>query len=178
AIHHMSRGALKATVVVGPGLLINVLTTHLKSKLITYAGGRRYPLDEDERARETAAALIRRTGECVALRVYLNHLMANNDEPLVIMGDLNDGPDAETTKLLLGPEDRSLTQRDKFDDVRLYNLAEYIAPARRYSRLYHKTRELIDHILVSHELIFRRRQVDSYVEPIESIDQNTEVRRE
>jgi endonuclease/exonuclease/phosphatase family metal-dependent hydrolase len=178
AIRHMGRGALKATVILAQGLLINVLTTHLKSKLITYAGGRRYPLDEDERARETAAALIRRTAESVALRVYLNHLMSNNDEPLVLMGDLNDGVEAATTQLLLGPEDRSLTQRDKFDDVRLYNLAEYIAPARRYSRLYHKERELIDHILVSHELVFRRRQVDSYIEPIESIDQGTEVRRE
>jgi endonuclease/exonuclease/phosphatase family metal-dependent hydrolase len=176
-IHDMGRGALKATVVISPGLLINVLTTHLKSKLVTYSGGRRYPLDEDERARETGVALVKRNAEAVALRVYLNHLMTNNDDPLILMGDLNDGPDAVTSQILVGPEDRSLTQRDKFDDVRLYNLAEYIAPARRYSRLYHKNRELIDHILVSHELIFRRRQVDSYVEPIESIDQDTEARR-
>ncbi len=177
-IRHMGRGALKVTVVLAPGLLINVLCTHLKSKLVTYAGGRRYPLDEDERARETGAALVRRTAEAVGLRVYLNHLLTNNNDPLILMGDLNDEPEAATTQIMLGPEDRSLTQRDKFDDIRLYNLAEYIAPARRYSRLYHKSRELIDHILVSHELVFRRRQVDCYVEPIESIDQGTESRRE
>ncbi len=177
-ISNMGRGALKVTVVLAPGLLVNVITTHLKSKLITYAGGRRYPLDEDERSRETGMALIKRAAEAAALRVYLNHLLANNDDPLIMLGDLNDGPEAPTTQILLGPEDRSLTQRDKFDDVRLYNLADYIQPARRYSRLYHKSRELIDHIMVSHELIFRRRQVDSYVEPIESIDQNVETRRE
>lgn len=177
-IRKLGRGALKATVVLAPGLLVNVINTHLKSKLVTYANGRRFPLNEDERARETAAAAIKRMAEAVALRVHVNRLVENNTDPLILMGDLNDGPEALSTQLLCGPEDRSLTQRDKFDDIRLYNLAEYIPPARRYSRLYHKDRELIDHILVSHELVFRRRTVDSYVEPIESIDQDTESRRE
>ncbi len=177
-VRNMGRGALKATVVLAPGLLINVLTVHLKSKLITYNNGRRYPLDEDERARETGAAIFKRTAEAVALRVYLNRLMTGNTEPLILMGDLNDSPQSETVKTLVGPEDRSLAKRDKFDDIRLYNLGEYIEPARRYSRLYHKERELIDHILVSYELVFRRRQVDSYVEPIESIDQDTNLRQE
>jgi endonuclease/exonuclease/phosphatase family metal-dependent hydrolase len=177
-IRNMGRGAIKATVVVAPGVLVNVITAHLKSKLVTYANGRRSPRDENERARETGVAEFKRTAEAVALRVYLNPLLANNDNPLILMGDLNDGPQATTTQILLGPEDRSLEHRDKFDDIRLYNLADYIAPDRRFSRMYHKQYELIDHIAVSYELIFRRRQVDSYIEPIESIDQGTENRRE
>jgi endonuclease/exonuclease/phosphatase family metal-dependent hydrolase len=177
-IRNMGRGAVKATVVLAQGLLVNIVTAHLKSKLITYSGGRRYPLDEDERAREIGEALFKRTAEAVALRVYLNYLMANNNNPLILMGDMNDGPKSTTTEILTGPEDRSLTQKDKYDDIRLYNLADYIEPSRRYSRLYQKERELIDHIFVSYELIFRRRQVDSYVEPIESIDQDAEARRE
>jgi endonuclease/exonuclease/phosphatase family metal-dependent hydrolase len=177
-IRNMGRGAIKATVVVAPGLLINVITVHLKSKLVTYANGRRSPRDENERARETGIAEFKRTAEAVALRVYLNPLLANNDDPLILMGDLNDGLEATATQILLGPEDRSLEHRDKFDDIRLYDLVEYIAPERQFSRMYHKQRELIDHIAVSYELIFRRRQVDSYIEPIESIDQDTENRRE
>jgi endonuclease/exonuclease/phosphatase family metal-dependent hydrolase len=177
-IRNMGRGAIKATVVVAPGLLVNIITAHLKSKLVTYANGRRSPRDENERARETGVAEFKRTAEAVALRVYMNPLLANNDNPLVLMGDLNDGPEATSTQILLGPEDRSLEHRDKFDDIRLYNLVDYIAPERKFSRLYHKQRELIDHIAVSYELVFRRRQVDSYIEPIESIDQGTEVRRE
>ncbi len=177
-IRNMGRGAIKATVVVAPGLLVNVITVHLKSKLVTYSNGRRSPRDENERARETGVAVFKRTAEAVALRVYLNPLLANNDNPLILMGDLNDGPQATSTQILLGPEDRSLEHRDKFDDIRLYNLVEYIAPERQFSRLYHKERELIDHIAVSYELVFRRRQVDSYIEPIESIDQATDIRRE
>lgn len=177
-IRRMGRGALKATVVVAPGLMVNLVTVHLKSKLVTYANGRRSPLNEDERARETGMALLKRTAEAAAVRVYLNSLMTDNNEPMALMGDLNDGPDAVTTQLLLGPEDRSLTRRDRFDDIRLYNLAEYIPAERRFSRLYHKQRELIDHIMVSHELIFYAQQVNTYIEPIESIDADTESRRD
>jgi hypothetical protein len=79
---------------------------------------------------------------------------------------------------LLGPEDRSLAKRDKFDDIRLYSLDEHIPAERRYSRMYHKTQELIDHIMVSHELIFYLRQADSFVEPISSIDQDVDSRRD
>jgi endonuclease/exonuclease/phosphatase family metal-dependent hydrolase len=177
-IKRMGRGVIKATVVLAQGVLINVVNCHLKSKLVTYQGGRRFPLDESERARETAAALIRRTAEAVAVRVYINHLVTSNSDPLVLMGDMNDEPDAITTQIMQGPEDRSLQQRDKFDDIRLYNLAPYIAPERRYSRMYHKERELIDHIMVSHELIFYRRQVDAFIEPISNVDNDPDARRE
>jgi endonuclease/exonuclease/phosphatase family metal-dependent hydrolase len=174
----LGRGALKVTVVISPGVLVNVVTVHLKSKLVTYEHGRRYPLDEDERARSTALALIKRAAEAVAVRVQINRLVEHNNDPLVLMGDFNDGGDAITTQLLLGPEDRSLALRDKFDDIRLYNLDEHIPAERRYSRMYHKSKELIDHIMVSHELIFYLRQADSYVEPISSIDADIASRRD
>ncbi len=177
-VNKMGRGAVKGTVVLTQGLLVNIVTAHLKSKLITYEGGRRYPLDEDERARETGGAMVKRTAEAVALRVYLNYLMLNNNNPLILMGDFNDGPKSPPIEILTGPEDRSPNRWDKLDDIRLFDLVEYIEPSRRYSRLYHKDRELIDHIMVSYELLFRRRQVDSYVEPIESVDQDVDSRRE
>ena len=174
----MGRGALKATLVLAPGLLVNVMTLHLKSKLVTYAKGRRYPLNEDERARGTALALIRRAAEATAVRVWLNKLMERNDEPMILMGDFNDEPGAVTTQIMLGPEDRSLANRDKFDDIRLYNLADYIPGERRFSRLYQKQKEMIDHVCVSHELIFYLRKADSYIEPIQSIDADVESRRD
>lgn len=177
-IDDMGRGALGATVVIAPGLLVNVMNVHLKSKLLTFPGGRRYPRDEDERARGTAYALIKRTAEAVAVRVELNRLMTGNDEPMILMGDMNDDASAITTQIMLGPEDRSLYHRDKFDDVRLYALDEYIPAERRYSRVYHKKGEMIDHICVSKELIFFVRRVDSFVEPIDSIDQSVESRRD
>ena len=66
---------------------------------------------------------------------------------------------------------------DKGDDVRLYNLAPYLPAERRFSRIYRKQRELIDHILVSYELIFHHQQVDSVTELIDSIDHQLGPRR-
>jgi endonuclease/exonuclease/phosphatase family metal-dependent hydrolase len=177
-IRSMGRGILKATVVLAPGLLVNVVNVHLKSKLITYPNGRRFPLDENERVRYIGYALLRRAAEAAAVRVLMNELMTGNNEPAVLMGDFNDSPEAVTTQMMLGPADRSLAHRDRFDDIRLYNLADYIPAARRFSRIYLKARELIDHITVSHELIFYLRQADSIVEPIESIDASVDSRRD
>ncbi len=174
----MGRGMLKATVVLSPGLLVNVANIHFKSKLVTYANGRRFPLNEDERARETGNALMRRTAEAVATRIWLNEIMTGNNEPMILLGDFNDEASAVTTQITLGPADRSLAHRDKFDDIRLYSLDEYIPGQRRFSRLYLKEKELIDHIMVSHELIFYLRQADSVIEPITGIDSDVESRRD
>jgi endonuclease/exonuclease/phosphatase family metal-dependent hydrolase len=173
----LARGALKVDVEPKSGLPITLITAHLKSKLITYPNNRRSPRGENERARETGVALLRRTVEAVALRVYINQLVVNTNQPLIVLGDLNDEPDAVTTMILCGPEDQSLAHPDKGDDVRLYNLAPYIPLDHRFSRLFRKRRELIDHILVSHELIFHQQQVDSVVAQIDSIDQQLGPRR-
>ena len=173
------RGALQATVRLGEGHRVRVLTAHLKSKLLTFPGGRRFPEDEDERARGVGFALMRRTGEAVALRVHLNAAMAGDPTvPTVLTGDLNDEAEAVTTGLLTGPDDGDVQRPDQGDQVRLYNLADRLPPARRYSRLYRKRRELIDHLLISRELVFDLRQVDSLVEGLESIDESVKSRRD
>lgn len=165
-------------VALGSRRRIDVLTAHLKSKLISYPDQRFFPLNENERARETGIALARRTAEAVALRVYINHLMAANERPMVVLGDLNDEPNAVTNAIIAGPEDGSLVVRDRFDDIRLYNVAGYIPAERRFSRIFRKHGELIDQILVSYELIFRLRQADSYSEPIGSIGLSPQSRRD
>ena len=49
---------------------VTLLVAHLKSKLLSYPGGRFAPLDEDERARVGGYALNRRTAEAVTLRAH------------------------------------------------------------------------------------------------------------
>ncbi|RZU76066.1 hypothetical protein EV384_4668 [Micromonospora kangleipakensis] len=119
---HLGRGAVQVHVDCGgPGL--RLLTAHLKSKLLTYPGGRRYPRNEDERARGAGYALLRRTAEAVALRVHLNDVLAESSVngqpgmPTILCGDLNDGPDAVTTVLLEGPADGDVHRPDKGDAV-------------------------------------------------------------
>ena len=177
-IARLGRGALKVSVNAATGVTVHLLNVHLKSKLLTYPGGRRFPRDENERARGAALALMQRAAEAVAVRVFANRLTTGNQEPLIVVGDLNDVPDAVTTQTILGPEDLDVHRPDQGDDTRLYNLAEFIPESRRYSRIYRRRGELIDHICVSRELLFARRQVDSFVEPITGIDESVERRRD
>lgn len=172
----MGRGAPQVRV---GNVDVRVVTTHLKSKLLTYPHGRRFPADEDERARGAGYALLRRAAEAVAVRVHLNAVMpAAPPVPTILCGDLNDGPDAVTTALLAGPDDADPRRPDKGDPVRLYNLASLLPPGRAYSRIYQGRGELIDHILVSRDLRLRVATVDSLVDDIGSITASLADRRD
>lgn len=71
----MGRGALAVSVKPTPGLKLAVVTCHLKSKLLTYPGGRFSPRDEGERARCGAYALYRRAAEAATIRDMANQLI-------------------------------------------------------------------------------------------------------
>lgn len=166
----MGRGALAAVVEPASGTRVRIVTVHLKSKLISYpgTGGARFsPRDEDERATGAALALYRRSVEAATVRGYLNAAMAAQDgTQVILLGDLNDEPRAQTSQLLLGPEDADATADDKLDWARLHNVTEAVAcrggaendklflPAgERYSRKYLGRRELLDQIMVSKGLL-------------------------
>lgn len=181
AVSRMGRGALLVAVHPKPGVAVHLVTAHLKSKLLTYpsrSGRARFsPQDEDERAWVAGMALMKRTAEAVTLRVKANALLAENDcRALIVLGDLNDVVDAATTQILKGPggseinNKRAFNRADQGDDTRLWNLAHLIPAARRYSRKYKGTGELIDHIFVSQELLpgkpRRLPVVDSHVDAI------------
>lgn len=87
------------------GRALDVIFCHLKSKLLTFPGGRFQPEDEDERARYVVYALNRRAAEAAAVRAYATALFAGNGQQraVIVAGDLNDEPEAATTQLLLGP---------------------------------------------------------------------------
>jgi len=172
-----SRGSLHVIARFTGDRRIRVVTAHLKSKLLSYPDGRRFPLDEHERARGAGFALLRRTAEAVALRVQLNTAMTEDSTPTVLLGDLNDEPGAVTTQLLQGPPDADADRPDQGDNVRLNNLAEWLPRKHAYSRMFRRVPELIDHILVSQDLLRELRQVDSLVEDISSITENVDSRK-
>ena len=138
---------------------VHVLTCHLKSKLLTFPGGRFNPRDEDERARFATYALFRRAAEAATVRAAATTILtAADDAPVVVLGDLNDTVDAATTQLLAGPPGSEIgtggyTQPDSGDRQRLWNLAARIPEDQHFSRIYRGRRELIDHILVSRALV-------------------------
>jgi endonuclease/exonuclease/phosphatase family metal-dependent hydrolase len=166
-IIYLGRGALQIEVEPAAGIRIRLITAHLKSKLITYPGGRFSPKDEDERARGTGLALLRRAAEATAVRVHLNSVMQPAATThTIVLGDFNDEPHAATTQMLLGPEDADASSDDKLDHTRLYNLVDSIplrgdethnkwllAEGERFSRISNGRREQIDHLMVSKSLL-------------------------
>jgi endonuclease/exonuclease/phosphatase family metal-dependent hydrolase len=178
-VTRLSRGALVVRVK-KEGLTVDLVTAHLKSKLLSFPrlGGSSFsPRDETERAQVAGIALMRRMAEAVTLRLRINGLLeGNNRNPLLLLGDFNDVPEAQTSLILNGPPGSEIgtlgfDRSDKGDDVRLFNLASVIVPERRYSRVHHGRRELLDQIFASEEFFpggadHRRRLplVDSHID--------------
>jgi endonuclease/exonuclease/phosphatase family metal-dependent hydrolase len=194
-ITRMGRGALRIRVTIG-GQTVDLLTAHLKSKLLTFLrpGGKTsfQPRDEDERAQVAGIALLLRTAEAVTLRTQVNAFLGGNaGTPLLVLGDFNDVPEAQTSLILTGPPGSEIgtpgfDRPDQGDDVRLFNLAPVIPPERRFSRVEHGRPELLDQIFVSEELVpigpdQRRRlpAVDSHIDfagPLPSVGDNPVAR--
>lgn len=185
----LGRGALQVRVESG-GTSVTLVNCHLKSKLLTYPGGRFSPRDEDERARYGWYALNRRAAEAAAVRVHANSVLDGEgaDRALVVLGDLNDTPEAATTQLLLGPGGSTIgtpgeKRPDQGDAWRLWNLAPLIPAESRYSRVYRGAGELIDHLLVSKALLDAVGEVRSLVdgaegEPLPSITEDPASRQD
>jgi endonuclease/exonuclease/phosphatase family metal-dependent hydrolase len=175
----MGRGALETVLTLEPPHRLRVVTGHLKSKILSFPGGRRYPIDENERARGAGYALLRRAAEAVAMRVELNRWMPREPGvPVVLAGDMNDEPSAVTTTLLGGPADSDPHQPDRYDPYRLYSLADRLPPARAFSRIFRDRRELIDHVFVSRALLLAGLTADSFVDDIVGIDEDLDGRRD
>ncbi len=176
-LRRMGRGVLQVRVTLPDGRALRVLSAHLKSKLLTYPGGRRFPKSEDERARGAGFALMRRAAEAAAIRVHLNAEMRTGPPvPTVLAGDFNDGPDAVTSVMLTGPADGDPNRPDLGDPVRLYNLADRLPRERAFSRIFRGRGELIDHLMVSRDLLLGVRSMDALVEGIDSITESVERR--
>ncbi len=187
----MGRGAVRATVV-SSNTTVHVITCHLKSKLLTFPGGSFSTNDEDLRARIGAVALMRRTAEAAQVRLEANQLLTSNpNDGVIVLGDLNDGPEAATSQLLLGPQGSEIgtlgfDRPDQGDAARLFNTDVLIDEDRRFSRIHRGVGELLDQILASEELFPRTNGinrdlpfVDSHVDfasQLPSISSNPNVR--
>jgi endonuclease/exonuclease/phosphatase family metal-dependent hydrolase len=156
----MSRGALQIRVT-KDGMSLNLINAHLKSKLLTFPrpGNDSFtPRDEGERAQVAGIALMKRMAEALTLRIHINSMLEGNAQtPIVLLGDFNDVPEAQTSLILDGPPGgeigtRGFNRPDLGDDARLFNLAPRIPEKRRFSRMHHGRSELLDQIFASVEM--------------------------
>lgn len=171
----MGRGALAVRIQPAGGRALQAVCCHLKSKLLSFPPGpsgaaRFQPYDEGERARVGGYALFRRAGEAVTVRGLATRLLGvdhadGRQNAVVVLGDLNDEPAAATTQILLGPPGSQLDTPgfavpDRGDALRLWNLANRIPPAERFTRRFEGHGEYIDHLLVSRCLLDPLPEVD------------------
>lgn len=148
------------------GKPIDIITTHLKSKLLSFRGNFS-TTDETLRAQTAYFALERRAAEATTLREKVTSLLKNG-RSVILLGDFNDGPEAATTEILYGPpgsqprgpEDAThvagaFQRGDTQDKQRLFNVTKFVPEEKRWSRRHNGQNELLDHILASEGLMPR-----------------------
>jgi endonuclease/exonuclease/phosphatase family metal-dependent hydrolase len=179
-----NRGVLRVRVT-SAGVPVDLVTCHLKSKLLTFPGDRFTPRDEGERARFGAYALYQRAAEAVTVRSVADGLLDGRGDarPVVVLGDLNDEPAAGTTQILPGPPGSEIgtdgfDRPDRGDPWRLWNLAPLVPEERRFTRIFRGRHELVDHILVSQALVRRVARADTIAQLPPSITEFPWQRRD
>jgi len=142
-----TRAPLHAEVELAPGIVIDVIVVHLKSRRPDY---RASDTGEDPNLYALAClrSLIRRGTEATALRVLLTDMARDKQRPRIVLGDFNDVADSVTTEIVLG-EGAPLAER-MFDAARLHMHQDNLRNV-GFSIVHESRHSTIDHILVSQE---------------------------
>ncbi|QDU96986.1 endonuclease/exonuclease/phosphatase family protein [Lignipirellula cremea] len=140
---------------------ISVFVAHLKSKMPARVDTEQWFKSDKPfygRHREglgAALSTIRRTAEAAALRMLLTEAMKGNDNPVVVLGDLNDDKRSNTLNIISGQPNYLMGFSTGGSDVDLYSagtLQEYRSERDvYYTHVHQNSRESLDHILVSQE---------------------------
>lgn len=159
------RPPLLATLRMKHGQRIHVLTVHLKSKrpkFLQDAQGQVIEDREDDKitARATLRSLMLRGAEAAALRCIVIDLLQRTHEPLIVMGDFNDGPHSVTTQIIAATNEVAYDKGAR--DTALFNAYEVqgdMALKRdvAYSHIHQGYPEVLDQILVSEEFLYNSR---------------------
>ena len=159
-----NRPVLKARVELPNGVPCTVFVAHLKSKRPMLLEGEERN-DPAAKALGAIRSLLLRGSEAAALRCLVLDVIDDPDEarrgePVIVMGDLNDDIGAVSTQAVSGepPWYRLPFERKKpVWDVLLYNVQDIQARASlvntAYTHIYNGRHEVLDHIMVSQELV-------------------------
>lgn len=165
AVARFERPVLRAQLRTAWGLPLHVLVVHLKSKRPKYVQDAAGNVLEDRddpavTARATMRSLLQRAAEAAALRRIVVEITGrqgeHQGEPLVLLGDMNDGAHAVTTQMIAANQAVAYDRGAR--DVALYHALEVATePALRrdlaYSHVHQGWPELLDQIWVSEELV-------------------------
>ncbi|HEX5390325.1 MAG TPA: endonuclease/exonuclease/phosphatase family protein, partial [Burkholderiaceae bacterium] len=116
--------------------------------------------DPNVAAVASVRSLLMRAAESLALRLKVVELLHRTHTPLILMGDLNDGPHSVTTQLIAGTTSAAYDKGAR--DTALYNAwdVQVGAALRRdvaYSHIHLGFPEVLDQVLVSEEFVAGQR---------------------
>jgi predicted extracellular nuclease len=159
------RPPLLATLRMKHGQRIHVLTAHLKSKRPKFLQDAQGQVIEDRNddkitARATLRSLMLRGAEAAAMRCIVIDLLRRTHDPLIVMGDFNDGPHSVTTQMIAATNEVAYDKGAR--DTALFNAYEVqgdMALKRdvAYSHIHQGYPEVLDQILVSEEFLYNSR---------------------
>jgi endonuclease/exonuclease/phosphatase family metal-dependent hydrolase len=186
------RPLLHAELRLKTGAPLHVLVCHLKSKRPKHlqdASGQ--PLEDRDdplvTARATLRSLLMRAAEAAALRRVVVGITARaaGDAPLVLLGDLNDGPQAVTTQMIAAVQAVAYDKAAR--DTALYHAWDVATePALKrspsnvgaYSHVHQGWPELLDQIWVSEEFVAGSRRAIGDVLRVEVFNDHLHESRE
>lgn len=155
------RPILKARLRNKQGQSVHILAAHLKSKRPKFLQDDSGTLLEDRDdprivARATLRSLVMRAAEAAALRAFVVGILDNTHEPLILMGDLNDGPHSVTTQIVAATSEIAFNREAR--DIALFNAYEIQTGATllrdvAYSHIHQGFAEVLDQIFVSEEFV-------------------------
>lgn len=155
------RPVLHAVVKTKQGLRLHVLVVHLKSKRPKYlqdADGRTLEDTDDPEvtARATLRSLLMRGAEAAALRSIVVGLTQRTRDPLLLMGDVNDGPHSVTSQMIAATQAVAYDRQAR--DVALFHAWDVqTEPSLRrdmaYSHIHQGWPEMLDQLWVSEEFV-------------------------
>lgn len=169
------RPPLLATLRMKHGQEIAIITAHLKSKRPKYLQDPQGKALEDHedpavQALGSLRSLIMRAGEALALRLKVVELLHRTRMPLIVMGDLNDGPHSVTTQLIAATSQVAYDKGAR--DNALFSAWDVQGDAalRRdvaYSHIHQGYPEVLDQVLVSEEFVAASRAAIGDVRRVE-----------
>jgi predicted extracellular nuclease len=157
------RPPLLATLRMKHGQVVHVLTAHMKSKRPKFLQDAKGEPQEDREdpkilALATLRSLMMRGAEAAAMRHIVADVLQRTHEPLIVMGDFNDGPHSVTTQMIAATGEVAYDKGAR--DAALWNAYEVqgeMALKRdvAYSHVHQGFPEVLDQILVSEEFLPR-----------------------
>jgi endonuclease/exonuclease/phosphatase family metal-dependent hydrolase len=147
------------------GLTVQVLTAHLKSKRPKFLQDAQGQPTEDRddpkiQTRAILRSLIIRGAEAAAMRSIVIDVLKRTHEPLIVMGDFNDGPHSVTTQMIAATNEVAYDKGAR--DTALFNAYEEqgemaLKKDVAYSHIHQGFPEVLDQILVSEEFLHNSR---------------------